>query len=365
MIPLSNPDIGEQEIEAVVEVLRSSRLSLGPRLIEFERTIASYVGAGHAVGISSGTAGLQLGLQSLGIKEGDEVILPSFTFIAAANAILHQRATPVFVDIDPITLNLDPHCVEQAITHRTRAIMAVHTFGYPANMDALSEIAIRHGLYLIEDACEALGAEYSGQKVGTLGDFGVFSFYPNKPITTGEGGVLVTNDSSVAATVKALRNQGRTAADDWLQHSLLGYNYRLPEINCALGVVQLGRIEGSLKRREEIARRYCELLPDIETPLLKIASGRISWFAFVIRLPEQCARQAVIARLAEMGIESRAYFPPIHTMPLYRPYVSERAKLRVTEQISSRTLALPFFNQISDEQIEQVCASLRHALAST
>lgn len=369
-IPLSNPDITELEIEAVVRVLRTSRLSLGPQLLAFEQAMASYVGTGYAAALSSGTAGLHLGLQALGIREGDEVILPSFTFIAAANAILYQRATPVFVDIDPVTLNLDPAAVRAAITSRTRAILAVHTFGCPADLDPLLEIAHTHNLHLIEDACEAIGAEYRGRKVGGFGALGVFSFYPNKPITTGEGGVLVTNDSALASTVKALRNQGRTEHDDWLQHSLLGYNYRLPEINCALGVAQLSRIETILTRREALARRYCELLrdicPDVEPPPINIQDARTSWFTFVVRLPPGLNRDLVIQHMAARGIECRAYFAPIHQMPLYRGYALRN--LPHTDEIASRTLALPFFNRLQDDDMLEVCAALRQiidALART
>jgi perosamine synthetase len=360
MIPLSNPDITEAEIDAVVAVLRTSRLSLGPKLIEFEQAMAHYVGVGHGVGLSSGTAGLHLGLQALEIGEGDEVIVPSFTFVAAANAILYRRATPVFVDIDPATLNLDPDGVKQAITPRTRAILAVHTFGRPAPMDALLELAHTHKLNLIEDACEAIGAEHRGRKVGSFGTFGVFSFYPNKPITTGEGGVLVTDDSGLASTVKALRNQGRTEQDGWLHHSLLGYNYRLAEINCALGIAQLNRIEAILERREALARRYCELLhaeyPEVETPPVDIKDTRISWFAFVVKLPKTVSRDLVIQRLAARGIESRAYFPPIHKMQLYSGYAGQN--LPVTEDIARRTLALPFFNRLQEEEMREVCRAL-------
>ncbi len=361
-IPLSSPDITDKEIDAVVEVLRGSRLSLGPKLVEFERAMAAYVGAKFGVGLSSGTAGLHLGLRALNIGEGDEVIVPSFTFIAAANAVLYQRATPVFVDIDPVTLNLDPAAVRQAITGRTRAIMAVHTFGCPANLDALLEIAHSRKLHLIEDACEAIGAEYRGRKVGACGSFGVFSFYPNKPITTGEGGVLVTDDAEIAATVKALRNPGRTERDGWENHTLLGYNYRLPEMSCALGVAQLRRIEGILMRREALARRYCEILhshcPEVQTPPLALPDARISWFAFVVRLPARSSRELVIQELSERGIGCRAYFQPVHRMPLY----SSNAQLPVTEDIAGRTLALPFFNQLKEEEMDEVGRALRSSI---
>ncbi len=360
MIPLSSPDITESEIEAVVSVLRTSRLSLGPKLVEFEEAMARYVGVRRAAGVSSGTAGLHLGLRALGIGAGDEVIVPSFTFVAAANSILYVGATPVFVDIDPVTLNLDPIAVRQAITPRTRAIMAVHTFGCPADLEGLMEIAHAHNLFLVEDACEAIGAEYRGRKVGSFGAFGVFSFYPNKPITTGEGGVLVTNDASLASTVKALRNQGRTEQDGWLDHSLLGYNYRLGEINCALGVAQLERIEAILQRREKLARRYCEILraecPEVGPPPLDIPGTRLSWFAFLVRLPADAKRDLVIQQLAAREIECRAYFPPVHRMKLYSTYARE--SLPVTEEVASRTLALPFFNRLQEEEMREVCRVL-------
>jgi perosamine synthetase len=350
-IPLSSPDISDLEIEAVVGVLRTARLSLGPKLVEFERAMAAYVNAGHAVAISSGTAGLDLGLLALHIGPGDEVILPAFTFVAAANAIRHAGATPVFVDIEYATRNLSPAAVERAITPRTRAIMAVHTFGVPADMDALGDIAQRHDLHVMEDACEALGAEYKNRKVGALGAFGVFSFYPNKPITTGEGGVLVTNDAALAATVKALRNQGRTETDTWLQPSIPGYNYRLPEMSCALGIAQLSRLDEILERREAIARRYCEVLrelcPQVRTPLPVVANGRISWFAFVIEVPDRDRTQR---ELAARGIGCRAYFPALCPLP-------------VTNALAARTLALPFFNRITEPQIQEVCETLAGLIA--
>ncbi len=364
MIPLSHPDIGESEIAAVVEVLRSSRLSLGPKLDELEQAMASYLGTAHAIGVSSGTAGLHLALIALGINAGDEVILPSFTFVAAANAVLYQRATPVFVDIHPQSLNLDPAQVEKAITPKTRAILAVHTFGQPADMTALLQLAKLHNLRVIEDACEALGSEYNGRKVGGLGDVGVFSFYPNKPITMGEGGVIVTNNNALAAKMRALRNQGRDTSDNWLQHSMLGYNYRLPEINCALGIEQLKRLDWIITHRESLAQRYCEFMqeicPQIELPA-RLANHRLSRFAFVVRLPRALSRQKIMTHLTGQGIGCRDYFPAIHTMPLYSSYLRPQNNLTVTEDISSRTLALPFFNRLTEDQIRQVCQALRNS----
>jgi perosamine synthetase len=278
-IPLSAPDITEAEIEAVANVLRTHQLSLGPKLEAFESATADYVGANHAVAVNSGTSGLHLCFRCLGIGEGDEVIVPSFTFIAAANVIRMARATPIFVDIDPATLNLDPQKVEAAITSRTRAILVVHTFGRPAEMAALLDLAKRHQLRVIEDACEAIGAEYRGRKVGAIGDAGVFAFYPNKQITTGEGGMIVTNDAALAAMARALRNQGRGNPGEWLEHSFVGYNYRLSEMQCALGLEQLRRVESILARRAEVAAMYDQQLrgnPDLTLPELHVPDGRIS-----------------------------------------------------------------------------------------
>jgi perosamine synthetase len=369
-IPLSSPDVTEDDIAAVVEVLRTPRLSVGPKLERFEEAVASYIGTPHAVAVSSGTAGLHLALAALGIGEGDEVILPSFTFIAAANAVLYRRARPVFVDIDPHTLNLTPEAVERAITSRTRAIIAVHTFGYPADLGPILEIAARRGVRVVEDACEALGAECLGKKAGALGDFGVFGFYPNKPITTGEGGMLVTGDRRLAGTVRALRNQGRRADDGWLDHSLLGYNYRISELNCALGLSQMSRIDAILARREDRAACYGERLqaiPDLILPPFEAPHGRVCWFTFVVRLADSFTRESrdrVLAFLAARGIGCAPYFAPIHRQPLYAPYAGAGCDFAVTESVAQRTLALPFFNRLTDAEIGDVCGALREAIES-
>src|SRR5580704_7515603 len=301
-IPLSAPDITEADIEAVVSVLRTPRLSIGPRMLEFEQSIAEFVGVPHAIAVSSGTAGLHLCLRAIGVGEGDEIILPSFTFIAAGNAVLYERARPVFVDIDALTLNIDPRKLERSITSKTRAIIVVHTFGHPADMDPILDIARKHHLPVIEDACEAIGARYGARAVGGIGDFGVFGFYPNKPITTGEGGMVVTRDSRMAETIRALRNQGRMESDGWLDHRLLGYNYRLSELNCALGLEQMKRIDDILDRREELASQYFEELqsiPEVTTPPLTTKDGRVSWFVYVVRLEN---RDAILRQLTEQGI---------------------------------------------------------------
>lgn len=358
-IPLSAPDITEPEIQAVVSVLRTSRLSLGSKLEEFEQVVADYTGVAHAAGVSSGTAGLHLALIALGIGRGDEVVVPSFTFVAVANAVRYVGATPVFTDIDGESLNLDPIKVEAAITSKTRALIAVHTFGRPAQMDALREIAMRHHLKLIEDACEALGAEITGRRAGTFGDAAVFAFYPNKQITTGEGGMVVTQDPAVAQRIRALRNQGRYG-EEWLEHKELGYNYRLSEMQCALGIEQMRRVEDILGQREAVARKYCELLQGndaVMLPAMDVSGQRLSWFVFVVQLKERDRMRELLAR---RGIATGRYFAPIHLQPAYAEW-RERCSLPVTEAVASRTLALPFFNRITNEQMRRVAEALADA----
>jgi perosamine synthetase len=359
-IPLSSPDISDVEIESVIAVLRSPRLSLGPVSEQFESAIANYVGSPHAVAVSSGTAGLHLCIRALGIGEGDEVIVPSFTFIAAANAIRYERAMPVFADIEPLTLNIDPARIEAAITPRTRAIIAVHTFGVPADMPAILDIARRHNLLVIEDACEALGAEHGGRKAGSMGHAGVFGFYPNKQITTGEGGMVVTADPALARRIRALRNQGRYETDDWLQHSEIGYNYRISELNCALGVAQMSRLKTILEKRAGVASAYQRRLgslPELVLPPVQVPNGRISWFVYVVRLTAANRRSKVMRGLAEAGIASARYFAPIHLQPAYKAW-RLAAWLPVTEAEAARTLALPFHSNLTEVAIEEVCRTL-------
>jgi perosamine synthetase len=363
-IPLSAPDITERDIDAVTEVLRTSSLSSGPKVGEFERAISEYVGASDAIAVSSGTSALHLCIRALGISEGDEVLVPSFTFVAVANAVRYERATPVFVDIDPQTLNLDPSLLEQAITARTRAIIVVHTFGCPSELSRILQIAKRHGLFVIEDACEAIGAEYEGQKVGALGDVGVFAFYPNKQITTGEGGTVVTNNSEVALKVRMLRNQGRDDSAEWFQHTELGYNYRISDINCALGIEQLKRIDAILDRRESIARDYSDILrsvPDLIIPAMTLPRRKISWFVYVVRLSsrfDEVQRDRIVNEMKSRGIALGRYFAPIHLQPIYQPSDSGKSALPVTEFQAARSLALPFFNRIREEEIKAVCQTL-------
>jgi perosamine synthetase len=363
-IPLSAPEITEQDIAAVTEVLRTSSLSLGPKVGEFERSISRYLGSSDAIAVSSGTSGLHLCIRALGISEGDEVIVPSFAFIAVANAVRYERAVPVFADIDPQTLNLDPSQLEQQITPRTRAIIVVHTFGCPAALTGILQIAKRHGLFVIEDACEAIGAEYEGQKVGALGDAGVFGFYPNKQITTGEGGAVVTNNPEIALKIRNLRNQGRDDSAEWFQHTELGYNYRISDINCALGIEQLSRIDSILDRRESIARQYSDILarvPDLMLPPMALPGRKISWFVYVVRLSarfSEAHRDRIVNEMKSRGIALGRYFAPIHLQPVYTRSARGNSALPVTESQASRSLALPFFNRIREEQIKEVCQTL-------
>ena len=369
-VPLSSPDITEAEINAVTAALRTPNLSLGPELTAFEADLAAYHSVPHAVAVSSGTAGLHLALLTLGIGEGDEVIVPSFAFIAVANAVLQVHAAPVFADIDPITLNLDPIRVEQAITPRTRAILVVHTFGVPAEMIALRAIAVRHNLVIIEDACEAIGAELGThpnvKRVGGFGDLAVLGFYPNKQLTTGEGGAVLANSEVHAARLRSLRNQGRLPGAGWLDHGEIGFNYRLSEIACALGRVQLSRIDEILKLRRSAAERYSDLLseiPGVTLPPLTLPGRIISWFVYVVRLPGHADRDKVQAVLSENGIKTGRYFAPIHLQPAWQRRASAlAAHLPITDSVAHRTLALPFFNRISLEQQREVADALESAL---
>jgi perosamine synthetase len=334
---------------------------------EFEERVCRYVGQSFGIAVSSGTAGLHLCIRALGIGAGDEVIVPSFTFVAAANAVRYEGAVPVFVDIESHCLNLDPTRIEAAITPRTRAIVAVHTFGCPADMQAILDIANRHQLRVIEDACEAIGAMYQGRHVGTFGDAAVFAFYPNKQITTGEGGLVVTKDPHLAREIRAMRNHGRYESDEWHQHSILGYNYRLSEISCALGCAQMRRISEILSLREQVARKYDALLRDMTSlilPLTDLPAVQLSWFVYVVRLRDPFSleqRDAIVRMLHQRGVGCGRYFAPIHTQPAYAD-LPMRWPLPVTESISRRTLALPFFTRLDDEDIECVSQALRKSI---
>ena len=364
-IPLSAPDITEAEINAVVEVLRSPRLSLGPKLEEFEKNIAEYADAKYAVAVNSGTSGLHLCVRALDLKAGDEVITTPFSFIASANVLLYENCVPVFVDIDEQTLNIDANKIEAAITPKTKAIMVVHVFGRPSPMREICEIARRYNLKIIEDACEAIGAEVENRRVGNLGDAGVFAFYPNKQITTGEGGMIVTDDEQVAKRAAMLRNQGRDASSEWFEHVELGYNYRLSDINCAVGIEQLKRLDEILQLREAAARKYQARLannPHLVLPEIEFTNGRISWFVYVVRLQShftRAQRDAIVVEMNRAGIGCGRYFAPIHLQPLYVKKFGFRAgDFPAAECAAERVIALPFFNRITDAQIDEVGATM-------
>jgi perosamine synthetase len=367
-IPLSAPDISETEIAAVTSVLRTPWLSRGPMIEEFERALAEYLGVPHAVAVSSGTAGLHLALRALGIGAGDEVIVPSFAFISVAHAVEYVGAVPVFVEIEPEGLGLDPASVEAAIGPKTRAILLVHTFGCPGRLEEILPLARRRSLILIEDACEALGAELSGKKAGSFGEAGVFAFYPNKQITTGEGGAVVVRDTALARRLRMLRNQGCDPSLDWLQNVELGYNYRLPELSCALGVEQLKRIEPILARRAAVASGYARRLagdPRLELPPASPSDRRISWFTYSLRLKDgadACVRDQIYHHLIASGIGCGRYFVPIHLQPAYQRLPHRAASLPLSESIAARSLALPFFNRITEVQLDEVCRALTEAL---
>ena len=406
-IHLSRPDINELDKEKVLEVLNTPNLSLGPKLSEFEKKFSDYIGTKYTIAVNSGTSGLHLCIKSLDLKYGDEVLTTPFSFIASANCILFERAKPVFVDIDEKTLNIDINQLEEKIRelrsgHKIlKAVLPVHIFGRPCEMDEIMELASRYDLYVIEDACEAVGAEYltensqflSGgstayaknhnpgsiqgdkgyksredrriwKKVGAFGDCGVFAFYPNKQMTTGEGGMIVTDDEKIYKLCRSMRNQGRSEDGAWLQHERLGFNYRISDINCALGIAQLERIDEILARRERATRSYNEHLKDVEELILPHfeENKKISWFVYVVRLQDKYSREDrdwILEKLKEKGIGCSNYFSPIHLQPLYlKMFGYKEGDFPVTEKVSERTIALPFFNNLKKEEIGYVCENL-------
>lgn len=367
-IPLARPDIGPAEEEAVLDVLRSGVLSMGRWTERFEAAVAERAGTRHAVACSSGTAGLHLLLASLGLGPGDEVITPSFSFIASSNAILHTGARPVFADIDEETLCVDPAEVEASLSRQTRALLPVDIFGHPAALDQLRATARARGLPLVEDACEAMGAELNGIPCGNgqYADGAVFAFYPNKQITTGEGGMIVTDDDLLAERCRSLRNHGREEGGAWLSHTRLGYNYRMDELSAALGTAQMERLDQILGARAAVAEAYTERLHGRETilPLRPGPGARISWFVYVVRLHESIDRDAVMMELLSQGIGCRPYFTPIHLQPFYqRDFGYRPGDLPVTERVAQTTLALPFHNHLTEAEIDWVVEALTTAVA--
>jgi perosamine synthetase len=386
-IPMSSPDLTDAEREAVAAVLRTPNLSMGSEIQAFEAAFREYTGSRHAIGVSSGTAGLHLCVRAAAIQDGDLVITTPFSFVASANVLLFERAVPVFVDIDPLSGNIDPHLVRQAASdlmaggraaekwlpckgvhagHALKALLPVDVFGQPADMDQIQQTAGEFGLKVIEDSCEALGAEYKGRKAGTLGDYGVYAFYPNKQITTGEGAVIVTQDDAAAELMLAMRNQGRAPGDTWLQHTHLGYNYRLDEMSAALGRVQLARLAELMEKRDRVAGYYAARLSEVSgvtIPELVETSTRASWFVYVVRFEPHIDRDRVASTLGRLGVPARPYFLPIHL----QPYMRERfgytpGDYPITEDLGKRSLALPFSGVMSEAQVDYVCQALQRAM---
>jgi perosamine synthetase len=367
-VNLSRPDITEAEIEAVCEVLRSPNLSLGPKLREFEQAFEQYVGRKHAIAVNSGTSGMFLCAQAMGWGPGDEIITTPFTFIATVNIVIMSGATPVFVDIDPVSLNMNPALIEAKITPKTKSILPVEVFGNPAGMDQICNIAKQHNLSVQEDSCEALGSTLNGKKVGTFGEMSNFAFYPNKQMTTGEGGMILTDDDDMAEMCRSLRNQGRGKDGGWLAHERLGYNYRLCDINCALGIVQLSRIEEFIQKRQRVADMYCQLLRDEKRLILPVVepNSRMSWFVFVIRLTENYTREqrnTLLKKMLGRGIQVRDYFSPVHLQPfIVEQYGCKEGDYPVTDAVCKSTIALPFHNNLTAEEVELVCKELKACL---
>jgi perosamine synthetase len=365
-VPLSGPYLGEREEELVLEVLRSGRLSLGPAVDRFEELVAERVGAPYAAAVSSGTTGLHLLCVAAGIGPGDEVITSPYSFAASANCFLYEGATPVFADIDARTLNLDPSAVEAAVTQRTKAIVAVDIYGYPCELDELRTLADKHGLALIDDSCEAFGAEYRGAPLGSHGTSSVFAFYPNKQLTTGEGGMVVTHSEEEWHLIRSLRNQGRPEPGGWLEHVRLGFNYRLSDIAAALGIGQIERLDEILVRRSEAANRYTELLGPVdglELPAADDADHRRSWFVYVVLFPDTAVRERIVAAFEREGIGFNRYLPSLHLQPyLQERFGFEEGLCPVAEDASSRSLALPFFTGIEAAAQERVAGVLASAL---
>lgn len=380
--------IPDPDLQAVLAILDGPSLSMGPKVPAFERLFCEYTGSRHAIAVNSGTAGLHLCVRAAGVGPGDFVLTTPFSFVASTNVILFEQAVPIFVDVDPQTGNLDPALAAEAARDLAaggekarrwlprqgageprpiKAVLPVDVFGQPADLDAMRQIADEYGVRLIEDACEALGSEYKGRKAGTLGDYGVFAFYPNKQITTGEGGLIVTSDDEAAAFMRALRNQGRAPGDTWLQHTHLGYNYRMDEMSAALGIAQMARAEELLAKRERVAAWYDERLaeiPQVERYRIRPETTRMSWFVYVVKFDPSVDRDALAQKLEARGIPVRPYFAPIHL----QPYMVERFGYRpgdfpVTEDLGRRGLALPFSGVMSEAMVEQVCRALVEALS--
>jgi perosamine synthetase len=367
-IPLARPNVSQAEIEAVTSVMSTPNLSLGPKAPEFERVMSDYCERAHGVACSSGTAALHMLMIAHGIGPGDEVITTPFSFVASASCILMVGATPVFVDVDPGTWNMDPARIEAAITSKTKGIIAVDVFGQPVEMDPILSIAEKHGLIVIEDSCEALGSTYRGKRCGSFGSASVFGFYPNKQLTTGEGGMIVTDDESLAARCRSLRNQGRDEGAGWLLHARLGYNFRLSDINCAMGIVQLDRMEEIIAERTRVEALYRSELADEPRVQMQavISDVEMSWFVFVVRLSDAYSpdrRNEILAGLRDRGVQCSNYFAPIHLQPYFVDgFGFGPGDFPICEALSERTIALPFHHLLTKNDTQYVCQELRRLL---
>jgi perosamine synthetase len=373
-VPLSSPDIVGKDIEAVVAVMKTRFLSIGPKIQEFEKKMCDYIVVKHTVAVNSGTSALHLIIRGLGMQEGDKVLTTPFSFIASSNSILFEKAKPLFVDIDEQTLNLDPDKVEKTLKilkaeelKKVKAMLVVDAFGQPADWDRFTEIARKYNLLLIEDSAEALGSEYKGKKCGTFGEAGVFAFYPNKQITTGEGGVLVTDNEDLAIAARSMRSQGRGISGEWLDHDRLGFNYRMDELAAALGCSQMERIEEILGKRAQVAEMYNQKLAAIEEvqiPYISSDTTKMSWFVYVIRLARGIDRDNVMKYLNQEGVQCKPYFTPIHLQPFYVDMFGfKKGDYPITEDVSSRTIALPFYTNLTEEQIDYVVRKLKEGIA--
>jgi perosamine synthetase len=364
-IPLAKPYVGKEEIKALTQVIRSGQLSLGPKLPEFEKKFAALIGVRHAVAVNSGTSGLHLCLKSLNIKPGDEVITTSFSFVASSNPVIYEGAKPVFADIDEKTYNIDPEKLKAAITNKTKALVIVHLFGQPCDMDAIMKIAGERDIPVIEDACEALGAKYNKRPVGTFGKAAVFAFYPNKQITTGEGGMIVTDDDAIASFCRSVRNQGRDDTGEWLNHVRIGFNYRLDEMSCAVGVEQLKKLKFIIKRRAEIAVQYNKRFKDIKGLIIPYTAKNVdmSWWVYYLKVSQGIDRDVILEYLNKNGVNARAYFfPPIHLQPVYKEkFGYSGGELPVVERVSASGFIIPFFVGMTAKQIDKVCSVVEEA----
>ncbi len=377
-IPLARPELGPREEELLLEVVRSGSLSLGPKLDQFEHDFSDWIGGEvYAVAVSSGTAALHLGVRARGWSDGDEVITSPLSFVASTNCLLYEGAKPVFADIDPVTLNLDPEKAAEAIEETTKGLLPVHIFGYPADLPAFGALAKQHELGMLEDACQALGAtDSTGAKIGTDGNLATFAFYANKQMTTGEGGILATPDHEVAEAVRSERNQGRAPDMSRLDHDRIGFNYRLTDLHAAIGIAQLERLDEMLNARENVAALYRERLTQLGAappgehddhglllPNENRGNERRGWFVFCVQLPDGSDRDAVIKSLASNDIASRAYLPCIHLLPPYRErFGYTGGEFPIAERVAERSLALPFFTSMTESQVDRVCTALGEAL---